>query len=279
MTANKENLTAIKDMLIAIKDMRINKDFVHSLCSSLNGFEFSHELLHKAYMYSNGKLFIFFPHFKKQKIFVYSVFKKYENIMDIEKILNTSHLVSIYDFIYNPSKIPLYGILKDINLKNMPNSYDILKEAAILGNSSVLNIPQHPYSNKVKDFKERYLEFLIYYCLFLTDELSAMQLAFIEKTAIDFSISSFQIKEYFRISLSAAQADRQEKIQNFLTVYKCGSEEQIKKDCLRLVEFMNKNSKTVSIFKNQLTEGYFDKQLFLSNKKEKDTLLEYHIEN
>lgn len=268
-------MTANKEMLIAIKNIQIDKTFVPSLCSFLDGFEFSHEPLHKAYMYPNGKLFVFFPHFKKQKIFIHAIFKKYDNITDIEEVLITDHLVSIYDFIYNPSNIPLYSILKDVNLKNMPNSYDILKEAAILANSSILDIPQHPYSNKIKDFKEKYLEFLIYY-LCLSRELTAMQLAVIEKTAIDFSVSSFQAKEYFEKYLFNAQADTQEKLKSFLNIFSSEEKAQIKNDLLLLGKFKNKNLKT-DLFNDRTIEKYLGPQLFISTKKEKNKLLEYHI--
>lgn len=263
MTERDEKLRAITEILASIRDKHINGELGTVLCSSLNGFKFLCNRFHSTYMYPHGKLFVFCPYFKKQRLFVHAIFKKYSNVMDIEKILNISHFISISDFIYNTSKIPLCSIINNENLKNTPNSYDVLEEAVILGNYSILDIPQHPYSNRKKDFKERYLEFLIY-CICSTNKLFAMQLAFIEKTAIDFSISSLQTKEYFRASLSASQADRQRVIQNFLATDYFASSNQREKDGLRIVELMDKNNQT--------------KRYNVSNKKMKTTMLKYIVD-
>ncbi|MGP1369280.1 MAG: hypothetical protein ACTTKX_08490 [Treponema sp.] len=175
------------------------------------------------YMYPYGKLFIWSPDFKRQPFLLDYILQKYERnavLIQIEELLVAKKYVPICTFITKAVDMELKQsfirkLLADEDIMQIPGAESLFREAAILTDAETVLLSRHQYAGRVPEFKEPYLELLVYWAC-CDGFLTAPQLALIEKIAIDFSISSYIISGFFKEALKVSLTERIEHIKLLL---------------------------------------------------------------
>lgn len=176
-------------------------------------------------MYSYGKLFIWSPDFKRQPFLLDYILQKYERnavLIQIEELLVAKKYVPVRTFITKAVDVELKQsfirkLLADEDLMQIPGAESLFREAAILADADTVLLPRHEYAGRVPEFKEPYLELLVYWAC-CDGFLTAPQLALIEKIAIDFSISSYIISGFFKTAVNTNPDDRKQRINELLAL-------------------------------------------------------------
>lgn len=174
-------------------------------------------------MYPYGKLFIWSPDFKRQPFLLDFILRKYERgavLSQLEEQLAEKKYVPVRTFItkavdVEPKQSFIRKLLADDELMQIPGAKSLVREAAILADTETVLLSQHPFAGRVPEFKEPYLELLVYWAC-CDGFLTAPQLALIEKIAIDFSISSYSVSGFFKEALKVSSAEQMEHIKLLL---------------------------------------------------------------